>query len=251
MTTLEAKLKNTGWSPIFQEFFRGKNAKDLLEHLTYIKFRREQGDPIFPPGDQMFRAFELCHYDNVKVVILGQDPYHGDCQANGLAFAVGKGQVRPPSLRNILKELERDIKQPIPETSSTLEGWAQQGVLLLNSIMTVPLGKPGGHAGKGWEEFTDFILQKINEEKRGVVFMLWGKYAQLKASKTKSYFNLTLEAAHPSPLSVHKGFFGCNHFSKANEFLELAKKQPINWLKIDTEQIGKIAGHLILCQEKE
>ncbi len=218
--------------------------------LDLEKFKKA-GGKVYPPDGCRFRAFKLVHFDKVKVVILGQDPYNGPNQANGLAFAVNVGQIRPPALRNIVRELSSNIGQELPVASSTLEGWAEQGVLLLNSVLTVSKGAPGSHCNKGWEEFTDFILRKITKNRKGIVFLLWGQYAQTKLKKLRSYHNLTLTTTHPAPFSAHKGFFGCGHFVKANEFLEKTNQSPIDWARIDNERYCQFVGHLLLNQRKE
>lgn len=183
---------------------------------------------IYPPPKHMFEAFTLCPFDTVKVVILGQDPYHGYAQAHGLAFSVQAHSAIPPSLKNIYKEIHRDIGTPIP-TSGDLSRWATQGVLLLNATLTVEAGKAGSHQGNGWEQFTDAVIQTLSNEKSHIVFILWGKYAQAKSSLIDSSKHLILTAPHPSPLSAHTGFFGCAHFSKANMYLVETKQEPIIW----------------------
>lgn len=184
--------------------------------------------PIYPPPKAVFNAFELCPFDAVKVVILGQDPYHGAGQAHGLCFSVQDGVRIPPSLQNIYKEIKDDIGTSIPEQGN-LERWAKQGVLLLNATLTVEAGKPGSHQGIGWETFTDAIIQKISKEKEHVVFLLWGKYAQDKGAHIDIEKHLVLKAPHPSPFSAYTGFLGCKHFSKTNEYLKQHGKEPIEW----------------------
>ncbi|MCS7004504.1 MAG: uracil-DNA glycosylase [Cytophagales bacterium] len=183
---------------------------------------------IYPPGSLIFNAFDKCPFENVKVVLLGQDPYHGEGQANGMCFAVNEGVPFPPSLQNIFQELHDDLGKPIP-TSGTLLNWAKQGVLLLNATLTVREGQPGSHQNKGWEIFTDKVIRIISQEKNHVVFLLWGAYAQKKEILIDASKHCILKAAHPSPLSAHKGFFGCKHFSKANQYLLQHGKQPIDW----------------------
>ncbi len=183
---------------------------------------------VFPPPAQVFRAFDLCPFDQVKVVILGQDPYHGPRQANGLCFAVSEGVQNPPSLQNIFKEISSDIGRPT-NGGGDLTRWAMQGVLLLNATLTVLSGKAGSHQGKGWEEFTSKAVEVLSHEREGIVFMLWGNYAKEKGKIIDRTKHLVLEAAHPSPLSAHNGFFGCKHFSKANEYLVSIGKTPIEW----------------------
>lgn len=184
--------------------------------------------PIYPPSHAIFTAFSLCPFTEVKVVILGQDPYHGTGQAHGLCFSVQDGIKTPPSLQNIYKELRGDLKIAIPP-SGNLERWAKQGVLLLNATLTVEASKPGSHQGIGWEQFTDTVIQKISDEKEHVVFLLWGKYAQDKGSKIDVTKHLVLTAPHPSPFSAHSGFFGCKHFSQTNEYLKKHGKEPVEW----------------------
>ncbi len=183
---------------------------------------------IFPPPQQVFNAFAQCPFDTVKVVILGQDPYHGKGQAHGLAFSVPDHVPIPPSLQNIYKEIKNDIGTDVPQTGN-LERWAKQGVLLLNATLTVEQGNPGSHQGRGWEVFTDAVIQKISKEKEHVVFLLWGKFAQSKSSLIDENKHLILKAAHPSPFSAHNGFFGCHHFSKTNSYLQSHGKGPIVW----------------------
>lgn len=185
---------------------------------------------IFPPGKLIFAAFDNTPFDEVKVVIIGQDPYHGKGQANGLCFSVGPNVPKPPSLVNIFKELQTDLGFPIPEKGG-LEKWAQQGVLLLNATLTVREGQAGSHQGKGWEQFTDAVIKKISSEKKGIVFLLWGRFAHTKEELIDANKHFILKAAHPSPLA-RGAFFGCKHFSKANKILEQHGIQPIDW-KID------------------
>ncbi len=184
--------------------------------------------PIYPPASLVFNAFNLCPFSCVKVVILGQDPYHGPGQAHGLSFSVPEGVKTPPSLKNIYKEIHSDLKTEIPE-SGNLERWAKQGVLLLNATLTVQKGKPGSHQGRGWEEFTDAVIGTISNQKEHVVFLLWGNFARSKAQLVDPKKHLVLEAAHPSPFSAHNGFFGCKHFSKANAYLKENNLEEINW----------------------
>jgi uracil-DNA glycosylase len=184
---------------------------------------------IFPKGNEIFRAFDLCPFDELKVVILGQDPYPTRGHAHGLCFSV-EPNVRPlpKSLNNIFKEIQSDLGKPMP-LDGNLERWAQQGVLLLNTILTVEEGKPDSHKGLGWEKFTDAVIQKINSEKEEVVFMLWGSKAIAKEDIIDKTRHLILKSVHPSPLSAHRGFFGCKHFSKTNEFLTKGEKKQIDW----------------------
>lgn len=183
---------------------------------------------IYPPQNQLFTAFALCPFPAVKVVILGQDPYHGENQAHGLSFSVKEGVTTPPSLKNIYKEIASDVGVSTP-AHGNLEHWARQGVLLLNSTLTVQAGKPGSHQGLGWETFTDAVIKKISDEKEHTVFLLWGKFAQAKRSLIDDSKHLILEAPHPSPFSAYTGFFGCKHFSKTNTYLKEHGKTPIEW----------------------
>lgn len=184
--------------------------------------------PIYPPAPQVFNALKLCPPDQVKVVILGQDPYHGPGQAMGLSFSVPDGVKIPPSLQNIYKEIESDVGQPAP-ASGNLEHWAQQGVLLINATLTVESSNASSHQGKGWERFTDQIIKTVSEQQKHVVFLLWGKFAQDKASLIDESKHLILTAPHPSPLSAHRGFLGCKHFSQTNAYLTNHEIQPIVW----------------------
>ena len=183
---------------------------------------------VYPPGSLIFNAFDHCPFNDVKVVIVGQDPYHGPGQANGLCFSVADGVRHPPSLHNIFKEIREDLGQPIPE-SGNLERWADQGVLLLNATLTVEARKAGSHQNNGWERFTDEVLRVISDERENVVFLLWGAYAQKKGSLVNGDKHLILKAPHPSPFSAHTGFFGCKHFSKTNQYLSSKGLRPISW----------------------
>jgi uracil-DNA glycosylase len=194
----------------------------------FLVAEKAAGKRIFPKGAEWFRALDLTPLDKVRVVILGQDPYHGEGQAHGLCFSVKPGVRPPPSLVNIYKEIESDLGIR-PATHGFLEHWAEQGVLLLNSVLTVEKGQPASHQGKGWERFTDSIIRLINARDTPVVFMLWGNYAQRKADFVDTTKHLVLKAAHPSPFSAHNGFLGCRHFSKANAFLESKGLSPIDW----------------------
>ncbi|MDB5248121.1 MAG: uracil-DNA glycosylase, family 1 [Segetibacter sp.] len=197
--------------------------------VTFIKTEKAQGKIIYPPGQLIFNAFNTTPFDNVKVVLLGQDPYHGYGQAHGLSFSVPDGVNPPPSLINIFKELNKDIGMPIPKTGN-LAKWAQQGVLLLNAVLTVRANEPASHAKIGWMEFTNSVISKISGEKEGVVFLLWGRFAQEKQELIDETKHQVLKAAHPSPFSADKGFFGCKHFSKTNNYLVKQGKDPIDWL---------------------
>lgn len=200
----------------------------MAELKRFLLEEKQQGRQIFPRGVEYFRALDLTPLDRVRVVILGQDPYHGDGQAHGLCFSVRPGVRTPPSLVNIYKELQEDLGIP-PARHGFLESWARQGVLLLNSVLTVERGRAASHQGRGWERFTDAVIRAVNEQAQPVVFMLWGSYAQRKAAFVDRSRHLVLTAPHPSPLSAHAGFFGCRHFSKANAFLTSKGLDPIDW----------------------
>lgn len=200
----------------------------MAELKQFLLAQRNEGRQIFPRGPEYFRALDLTPLDKVRVVILGQDPYHGDGQAHGLCFSVRPGIRTPPSLVNIYKELNTDLGIP-PARHGFLESWAKQGVLLLNSVLTVERGNAASHQGRGWEKFTDAIIRAVNEADHPVVFMLWGSYAQKKAAFVDRSRHLVLRAPHPSPLSAHSGFLGCRHFSQANAFLESKGFDPIDW----------------------
>ena len=197
----------------------------MLTDFVRYAYRTTQ---CFPPAGQIFRAFDLCPFDKVRVVIIGQDPYHDVNQAHGLCFSVQDGVKIPPSLDNIYKELNRDLGKPIP-TSGNLTHWAEQGVLLLNATLTVEAHKAGSHQGKGWEELTDAAIMALNEKREKIVFMLWGSYAQRKGKYIDLRKHLVLEAVHPSPLSAYRGFIGCGHFSQANNYLLQQGLSPIAW----------------------
>lgn len=198
------------------------------ELKRFLLGERERGRKIFPRGSNWFRALDLTPLEDVRVVILGQDPYHGPGQAHGLCFSVPSGIRPPPSLVNIYKELRSDLGIE-PARHGFLEHWAKQGVLLLNSVLTVEMGRAASHRDRGWERFTDQVIGEVNEKQEPVVFMLWGSYAQRKAAFVDQSRHLVLKAPHPSPLSAHSGFFGCGHFSKANAFLESRGRIPIDW----------------------
>ena len=194
----------------------------------YLQQRSHLGKVIYPPPAQMFSAFEQCDLNKIRVVILGQDPYHGPGQANGLCFSVPQGHRVPPSLRNIFKELSSDV-DVATAGHGCLTSWAEQGVLLLNTVMTVEQGQPNSHADKGWEMFTDRVIHLINKNCDSIVFMLWGSNAQKKQSLLDESQHLVLRSTHPSPLSAYRGFFGCGHFSRANQFLVSKGQTPIDW----------------------
>lgn len=212
------------WKELLQEEFDKPYFAELVDFVKAEYASRQ----IFPAARNIFRAFDKCPLDKLKVVIIGQDPYHGDGQANGLCFSVDDGVDFPPSLRNIFKEVADDIGKPVP-LSGNLDRWAEQGVLMLNAVLTVRAHEAASHAGRGWEQFTDAVVRIIAEQKQGVVYMLWGSYAQKKGAMVDASKNLVLKAVHPSPLSVYRGFFGSRHFSKANDYLERSGRGPIEW----------------------
>ena len=195
--------------------------------INFVKAEYAAGT-VYPEGKNIFNAFNLCPLPNVKVVIIGQDPYHEPRQAHGLCFSVQDGVEFPPSLQNIFKEIESDLGTPVPQ-SRNLERWARQGVFLLNSILTVRAHQAASHANKGWETFTDEVIKQISDKTENVVFMLWGNYAKVKGKVIDTKKHLILNTVHPSPLSVYRGFFGCKHFSRANQYLTEHGKTPINW----------------------
>jgi len=212
--------------PEWQKHLQQEWDKPYFKSLQ--SFIKQDSSPIYPSELNYFAALNMTSLKNVKVVILGQDPYHGEGQAHGLSFSVPEGVKTPPSLKNIYKELSADLEVSQPK-SGCLSGWAKQGVLLLNATLTVRAGQAGSHQKKGWEEFTDKIIQILNEKKKGLVFMLWGSYAQKKGRKIDESKHLVLKSVHPSPLSAYRGFLGCKHFSKANKYLTQQQKKPINW----------------------
>ncbi len=206
----------------------GEFSKEYFKELVKFVKSEYQNQTVYPPGALIFSAFDHCTYDQLKVVIVGQDPYHGVNQANGLCFSVRDGVRQPPSLQNIFKEVKSDLGIPVP-VSGNLERWAAQGVLLLNATLTVRASQAGSHQNKGWEVFTDAVLQKISLDKEGIVFMLWGAYAQRKGALIDTDRHFVLKAAHPSPFSANNGFFGCHHFSKTNQYLYNKGLETINW----------------------
>lgn len=213
------------WLPKLQEEFEKPYFKELA---AFVKGEYTQ-HRCYPPGNQIFAAFDHCKFDDVKVVILGQDPYHGPGQANGLCFSVNDGILKPPSLQNIFREIMQDLEISIPE-SGNLERWADQGVFLLNATLTVRAHQAGSHQNKGWEIFTDRVIETISKEKKGVVFMLWGGYAKRKQNLIDSNKHLILTSGHPSPLSANRGmWFGNKHFSSANTYLKALGRKEINW----------------------
>jgi uracil-DNA glycosylase len=195
---------------------------------AFLLAEKQAGKQIYPAGNEIFNAFEHTPLDRVKVVILGQDPYHGDGQAHGLCFSVRPGIQIPPSLQNIFREIHDELNLPIPGHGH-LTAWADRGVLLLNSVLSVERSRAASHRGKGWETFTDRVIEVVNRERDGVVFMLWGSYAQRKGAIIDSHRHCVLQAPHPSPLSAHRGFFGCGHFKAANDYLRGRGEEPVDW----------------------
>lgn len=220
---VEVKIAESWKGKIGEEF-----EKEYFVQLTQFVRDEYATQTVYPPGKEIFRAFDCCSFEEVKVVIIGQDPYHGMGQANGLCFSVRDGIRQPPSLQNIFKEIHKDLGKPIP-SSGDLERWARQGVLLLNATLTVRASSPGSHQNKGWETFTDAAIKIISDEKTNVVFLLWGAYAQKKGEIIDQSRHLVLMSAHPSPFSADRGFFGSKHFSKANEYLKSKGLKEIEW----------------------
>lgn len=212
----------------WKEALQAEFDKPYFAALVDFVKREYATKKVFPPAPLIFNAFDQCPLDEVKVVMLGQDPYHGPGQAHGLCFSVNDGVDFPPSLVNIFKEIERDLHIPVPSTGNLLR-WAKQGVLLLNATLTVEAHKAGSHQGKGWEVFTDAVIRILSEKRENLVFMLWGSYAQQKGVLINHAKHLVLRSVHPSPLSAYRGFIGCGHFSEANEFLKSKEKLPIQW----------------------
>ncbi len=220
---MDVKIEKSWKEQLTDEF-----SKPYFEQLTsFVKDEYKQ-NIVYPPGPAIFNAFEHCPFDNVKVVILGQDPYHEPGQAHGLCFSVQDGTPFPPSLVNIFKEIGNDLQKSVP-TSGNLMRWADQGVLLLNATLTVRAHQAGSHQNKGWETFTDAVIHRLAEQREHLVYILWGAYAQRKGAFIDTSKNLVLKSAHPSPLSAYRGFFGNHHFSKTNEYLIANGRQPINW----------------------
>ncbi len=220
---MEVKIDESWKKQLAAEF-----EKNYFVELSNFVRKEYKTQKIYPPGRLIFNAFNQCSFNNLKVVILGQDPYHGPGQAHGLCFSVNDGVLFPPSLRNIFKELKNDVNKEIP-ASGNLTSWAEQGVLLLNATLTVRANQAGSHQKKGWEQFTDAVIHKINDEKENVVFILWGNYAISKGKFIDQKKHLVLTSVHPSPLSASRGFFGNHHFSRTNEFLKENGLTPIQW----------------------
>lgn len=213
------------WKTVLQNVMVSQDFLKLQEYILNEYTIKK----IFPEQKKIFRAFDITPFSNVRVVVLGQDPYHDEQQANGLSFSVNDNVKLPPSLKNIYKEIESDLGISKDFSNGNLENWATQGVLLLNSVLTVVAHTPSSHKGKGWEVFTDSVIKEISDKRSGVVFMLWGKYAKSKMHLMDTSKHLVLEATHPSPFSAYSGFFGCKHFSKCNEYLKKQGGKPIKW----------------------
>ena len=222
---MQVKIEES-WREVLQPQFDSV----YFEMLTSFVRKAYQASTVYPPGSKIFEAFNRTPFDKVKVVILGQDPYHGPNQAHGLCFSVQDGIQPPPSLINIYKELQKEYGVAVNMTNGNLTRWADQGVLLLNATLTVEAGKAGSHQGKGWETFTDAAIKALSDRREGLVFMLWGSYAQQKGRVIDRSKHLVLESSHPSPLSVYRGFDGCGHFKKANQYLQSHGQEPIDWL---------------------
>lgn len=219
---------NVRISESWKEKLKGEFEKPYFKALTDFVRKEYATKQIFPPGRNIFAAFDTCPFDQVKVVIIGQDPYHDVGQANGLCFSVADGMPLPPSLVNIFREISSDLGKEMP-TSGNLQRWASQGVLLLNATLTVEAHRPGSHQNRGWEDFTNEAIMRLAQDREGLVFMLWGSYAMRKGAFIDRSKHLVLTSAHPSPLSAYRGFFGCKHFSQANAWLEAHGQTPIDW----------------------
>ena len=229
---MQVKIEES-WREVLQPQFDSV----YFEMLTTFVRKAYQASTVYPPGSKIFEAFNRTPFDKVKVVILGQDPYHGPNQAHGLCFSVQDGIQPPPSLINIYKELQKEYGVAVNMTNGNLTRWADQGVLLLNATLTVEAGKAGSHQGKGWETFTDAAIKALSDRREGLVFMLWGSYAQQKGRVIDRSKHLVLESSHPSPLSVYRGFDGCGHFKKANQYLQSRGQEPIDWLQKELSRI--------------
>ena len=224
---------DASWKVRLGDYFERPEMQQLSE---FLRAELRRGKAIYPPPTQIFAALDATPFDQVKVVMLGQDPYHGPGQAHGLCFSVTPGVAVPPSLQNIFAEIQRDLAIARPDHGCLLP-WARQGVLLLNSVLTVERGLAGSHQGKGWEGFTDCVVDKLNRERDGLVFLLWGSYAQAKGKLIDGKRHLVLKAPHPSPLSAHRGFIGCGHFSMINKWLSEHGESPIDWRLPPAENI--------------
>lgn len=221
---MNVKIEQSWKNELEEEF-----EKEYFKNLTKFVKNEYLTKKVYPKPENIFKAFDLCPFDKVKVIILGQDPYHGPKQAHGLCFSVQKGIQNPPSLKNIFKEIENDLGIKM-SGNGELNSWAKQGILLINATLTVLAGQAGSHQHKGWEEFTDAVIKILSERKENLVFLLWGAYAQSKSSLIDTNKHLILKAPHPSPLSAHRGFFGCKHFSQTNNYLKEHNKEEIDWL---------------------
>lgn len=223
---MDVKIEQS-WKDVLSEEFEKEYFNSLVQ---FLHSEKAKGQTIYPPGSKIFNAFELTPFDQVKVVILGQDPYHNPGEAHGLSFSVPEGVKTPPSLKNIYKEIETDLGINLDGKSGNLEGWARQGVFLLNAVLTVRAFYAASHSDKGWEQFTDSVIRKLSERKNGLVFMLWGNFARSKSNLIDESKHLVLQAAHPSPLA-RGAFFGCRHFSQCNNYLTAQNKTSIDWSK--------------------
>jgi len=229
MTGMTEQTRDIQLEPSWKAELAGEFDKPYMQSLRqFLLQEKQQGQQIFPPGNQIFNALNTTPFDKVRVVILGQDPYHGPGQAHGLCFSVQRDVAVPPSLQNIYKELHADLGLPVPSHGNLMQ-WAEQGVLLLNAVLTVRAGQANSHQGKGWEHFTDRIVELLNERREHLVFMLWGSYAQRKGAMIDRKRHLVLSSPHPSPLSAHRGFLGNRHFSKANQYLQQQQLASIDW----------------------
>jgi uracil-DNA glycosylase len=226
----QARLEDSWLELLGPEF----EQRYMVQLRQFLVDEKRKGKRIYPPGEQMFAALDLTPVQNVKVVIIGQDPYHGAGQAHGLCFSVRSGVARPPSLVNVFKEISSDLGvAPQDDARGCLTGWARQGVLLLNAVLSVEHSRAGSHQGKGWEQFTDAVVARLVAERSGLVFLLWGGYARKKGAMVDPREHCVFTAPHPSPLSAHSGFFGCKHFSKANDYLVKHGRDAIDWLAIE------------------
>lgn len=222
---MDVKIESS-WKEVLKDEFSKPYFQQVV---TFLKTEKAAGKTIYPPGPLIFNAFNQTPFSKLRVVLIGQDPYHGNGQAHGLSFSVPNGVNPPPSLLNIFKEIQSDIGVAMPREYGNLTRWAEQGVLLLNAALTVRANEPFSHAKSGWAEFTDAVIKKISDEKKGIIFLLWGKFAQEKQILIDETAHFVLKAAHPSPFSADKGFFGCRHFSKTNELLTQQGLAPIDW----------------------
>ena len=234
MSKIDPKIEDSWKSALSAEF----NSSYFAELKMFLEKERKSGQIIYPPSSSIFSAFDITPFNKVKVVILGQDPYHGSGQAHGLSFSVLSKQIIPPSLKNIFKEIKNDLNISIPATGN-LEKWAKQGVLLLNATLTVRANQPGSHQKMGWENFTDSVIRQLSSERNGIIFLLWGKYAKAKESLIDATKHFILMSPHPSPFSADRGFFGCKHFSKTNDILIREGKIPIDWSLGDENLLNK------------